>query len=151
MFEMIASILTGGATGLIGTLLSSVMDYFKEKQRHAHEMDKLKFEKEIMAMEIAGKDRVATIQAETALTTQSIRADRATYSHNSASKWLVFVDVVRGLIRPVITVGLCVTVTIFWFDTQDETIKKQIIDTVLYLTTAVVLWWFGSRRKVKNR
>lgn len=151
MWEIISSIVTGGATGLLGVGISGVLEHFKQKQRNNHELSLMQAEREMMAMEIQGRERVAAIEAESAesieemkLMSQSIAADRATYSSGS-SPWLVFVDVVRGLTRPMITLLLIILTAIIWFSADDAMQQQKVVATVLYITTAAVLWWFGSR------
>jgi len=72
------------------------------------------------------------------------------------SKWLVFVDVVRGLTRPGLTFLFVGLVGVIYFtlggsDMEILDIRPRIIDTVLYLATACVLWWFGARQIAKRR
>ena len=66
------------------------------------------------------------------------------------SAWLVFVDVVRGLIRPVLTVGFLVLCGLIYFTLpggSPEHVAARIVDTALYLATTTTLWWFGTRPK----
>lgn len=156
MFEFIGSVLTGGATGLLGTAISHVFSYFKEKQKNQQTLAIMKEDRETLKMEIEGRERVASIEAESAKDiadskafSTSMNSDKARYSSGN-SKWLVMVDVVRGLIRPVLTVGLVIFVGIIWATSNDPTIDKQVVATVLYVCTAAVLWWFGTRVKQQS-
>lgn len=151
MFELLGSVLTGGATGLIGTAVSHVFSFFKEKQKNAHTLAMMREERETLMLEIEGRERVAEIQSESAQDIAeskaflaSMNADRARYSSGD-SRWLVMVDVVRGLIRPALTVGLVIFVGVIWSTSNDPEIDKQVVATVLYVCTAAVLWWFGTR------
>ncbi len=153
MWELIASLLTGGATGLIGSVLSGGVEYFKQRQKNAHELLLMDAERKTLELEIAGSERVAIIEGETKqqieesrLLATSIRADKATYSHGN-SPWLVLVDVVRGLTRPVLTAFLGVFMMVLWFSTEDAAIHSQISATVLYIATTCFFWWFGTRVK----
>ena len=155
--EIIGSVLTGGLTGVIGSGITSYVEFKKQEQKFAHDLQIATLDNEMMKLEIAGKERVAVIEQETEeliadskAFSESIAADRATYSQGMKSKWLVAVDVVRGLTRPTLTVVLCVLTATIWFTTDEKLqpdIKKQVAATVLYVTTAAVLWWFGSRVK----
>lgn len=153
MWELISSVLTGGATGLIGAGITSFIEYKKQKQKDAHELALMKEERQTLELEIQGRERVVVIQtesekdiAETKAFAESLSNDKAAYSSGD-SKYLVFVDVVRGLTRPSLTAYLVLLVTILWFTTDNEQVEEKIAATVLYLTTAAVLWWFGSRAK----
>jgi len=156
MMDAIASVLTGGITGLIGTAVSGVVEYFKTKQRNAHELAMIQAERETLQLEIAGRERVAEIESESARDIsasesfrESLRADIARYSSGD-SPWLVGVDVVRGLVRPVLTLGL-VAFTAWIYATAPESMEDQVTSTVLYVCTAAVLWWFGTRVKMPTK
>lgn len=90
--------------------------------------------------------------------------DRAAYLDPSAQKTSKFartmftiVDSVRGLIRPILTLYMVILATMMFMwarelagdkaITPDAAVQLigQIVATILYLTTACVLWWFGSR------
>ncbi len=146
------AILTGGATGLLGTVFSGVFDYFKQKQRNQHTLAMMMEERKTMELEIHGRERVAVIEAESAQDIAASKTFAASYQSDQAhySKGdhpaLVWVDVTRGLIRPILTVALVALVAKFYF-TADVESQHHIVATVLYITTAAVLWWFGTRVK----
>ncbi|MGC2166365.1 MAG: hypothetical protein WA632_10155 [Gallionella sp.] len=103
----------------------------------------------------------------------SIESDRATYSDpklQSRSKFarnmMTIVDSVRGLIRPVLTVYLVIIATVMFFWAKDlaapsgasvldpasaAVIVKSVIDTLMYLATTCVVWWFGVRPTAKTK
>ena len=173
MIEAVLSILTGGATGLLGSVVTGITDYFKTKQVFAHEekmaeiniqiLDKeLEASKEITRMESEAKIEVGDAGALTA----SYSADRATYAGGKAreSKWFVLVDVLRGLVRPLLTLYLAAVVTLLYIDfytlmqgaealpVKDIVQMSQtIVNTVLYVATTVLLWWFGTRNKIHKK
>lgn len=151
--DIILGLLTGGATGLIGTALSGVMKYFTNKQEHAQEIA-------IMDMELKHMDKEAEVALKIEEKKQEGKEAEAAWrgleaSYREAgqrwstgdSGWIVFVDVVRGLMRPLLTLILVILMgTIFFTHARDNvTMQEQIVATVLYLATSAVLWWFGSR------
>ncbi len=151
MWEFLGSVFGGGVTGLLGVILSFASDYLKARQRNAQELALLVEQRKIVEMEIAKAERVEIIRAdaqrevaESSAFAASIAADRAAYSR-SESPWLVLVDVVRGLIRPAVTLYLCVLISVFYFATDSAVLRYDIQNTALYLATAAVLWWFGTR------
>ena len=103
----------------------------------------------------------------------SVEADRATYLDPKAQArsrfariMMTIVDSVRGLIRPVLTIYLIVLATVMFAWAKDlatpegqslidaETAKemvKAIINTLLYLATTCVVWWFGVRPTEKAK
>jgi hypothetical protein len=74
---------------------------------------------------------------------------------------LVFVDVLRAIVRPGLTLYLCWIATRMYDESRavlaiaDLTtqpalvmnVYTQIVFTLLYLFTTCVLWWFGTRNK----
>ena len=161
MLDALLSILTGGATGLLGTAVSFFTSYFQARQRHAQEMELRRLDLEMTEAEAASAERVAAVEAESARDQAAWSALETSYRAASRrwsrgdSKWLVFVDVVRGLTRPGLTflfVGLvgAIYFTLGGSDMETIDIRPHIIDTVLYLATTCVLWWFGARQLAKR-
>jgi len=75
---------------------------------------------------------------------------------------MVVLDVFRGIIRPGLTLYLAVLTTIIYLQArslmgagmapeQAAGLVSKIIDTVLYLCTTTVLFWFGSRAHDKKK
>lgn len=157
------SILTGGATGLLGTAVSGVIDFFQARQRHAQEMDLRRLDIELAQAEADSAERVAAIEAESTRDRAELEAMEASYREASSRMsrpgdgWAMqLVDVVRGLTRPTLTWGLVALVGVIYFtlgagDLASEGIKPRIVETILYLATAAVLWWFGQRQIEKRR
>jgi hypothetical protein len=173
------SILTGGATGLIGIGLQRFFDHLKVKQET--EQLKLKFEHErglrqidlqIMGEEWKGRVLVATKEGEAAMDVAQSKAFEQTlwkepdrYSDPKkvspiANFFLVLLDVVRGIVRPGLTVYLCWIATQMYeqsralmavLDLEDPKViaevYKHLVFTLLYLFVTCVTWWFGTRNK----
>ncbi|GAB6178067.1 hypothetical protein JCM16814_29580 [Desulfobaculum senezii] len=179
MLEFLLSIVSGGATGILGSLFKGIGDYMKRKQEMKHEREMRKFDMEMMDKEWEYRDRAATREGEVrlqesadALKAASYANDQATYSRGLDIKLkfsrflLVLVDVVRGLTRPVLTGYM---LWLIW-DTRRAVdsalvaagadmldvatamdLQKRIICTILYLGSMTVAWWFGDRgRKAKS-
>ncbi len=154
--SILLSLLSGGATGLAGTLLSGMLTFMEKRSARAHELEKLDRELAIMDREAENAARLAVIEAESKemeaewqALQQSYRQE-ATRLSSGESPWLVLVDVVRGLMRPVLTLGLVGMVAWIYAGMHGgETYAEVVVGTVLYLATAAVLWWFGSRQVEK--
>lgn len=177
----LSAILAGGATGLLGMGLQRFFDHLKARNdllmlqaKQAHELAMRDKDAAIMREEWQGRLRVAEREqagAEAVAETQAFQAsllrEPARYSFaptlTTAQQWLmVFLDVVRGLIRPALTVYLCALTTYVWYQVRSllkvdalqpsEVLElwKMVVGTILYLTTTVVLWWFGTRNKQKQ-
>ena len=158
MLDLVLGVLSGGATGLIGTVISGGMKFFENKQKHAHELAVMELEmqqmdkeaeiaKDIKELDMEGKDRTAAWAALEASYKEST-ARMSSGDHPA----LVWVDVIRGLMRPAITLGLLLMIGIIYFTKASELAGPDgtpmtvfIIQTVLYVGTTAVLWWFGTR------
>lgn len=153
MLESLLAVLGGGATGLLGTVISAGAEWLREKQRHAHEVALRRLDLEMLAAEAASAERVAAVERETEQTRAEHAALEASYRAATTrmsrgdSRWLAAVDVVRGLTRPVLTWVFVALVGWMYFSavTLRIEVREQIVDTALYLTTTCVLWWFGAR------
>ena len=174
-----SAILSGGATGILGAAVQRYADY-KGRQldlqaqasRQAHEVAMREADAKIMAQEWAARTQVATIEGETREAEADARAFEASYQlepkqYSAAVKptrgqgWLlVLLDVLRGVVRPGLTIYLCVLTTQIYNElasqvgplTADQRYEttKLIVGTILYLFTTVTLWWFGTRSSGKQ-
>lgn len=173
MLEFLLSIVSGGATGLLGSLFKGVGDWFKRRQEMEHEREMRRLDMELMDKEWEYRDRAAAREGEVRLQESADGLQAASYAHDQAAysrgftvklavnrTLLVLVDVVRGLTRPVLT---CFMLWLIW-DTRREVLgaleaagieridiamamdlQKRIVCTILYLGTLCVTWWFGDR------
>jgi hypothetical protein len=163
MLDLLMGVLSGGVTGLIGTVISGGMKFFENKQKHGHELAIMDMEikqmhveaeiaKDIAELEMEGKDRTAAWAALGASYKES-----TSRMSTGDSGWLIAVDVVRGLMRPVITLGLLILMAVIYFTVAQDMagpegipVQVTIIQTVLYVGTTAVLWWFGTRNMSKK-
>jgi len=143
---MIASALTGGGFGLIGSLASKAIGLFEAGQKRKDKA--LEYEQELKLLDRQAALTTAETENELALvnaeTSASLR--EASYSHdNSVGKphrWVV--DVLR-LVRPVLTGFLLILVGGIYVTADDFAMKAGVIDSVLFMTSSAVTWWFGDR------
>ena len=157
MLDALTAILTGGATGLLGTAVSFAGDFLRRRQAHAQEIELRRLDMELARIEAAGAERAAEIAAETAESAAAWSALEASYgeaqrrfSRRGDTGWPVAVDAVRGLMRPALTLGSLILVawiyaTLGASDMEVLDIRPRVVDTVLYVATTCVLWWFGTR------
>lgn len=186
MFELLGSIFSGGITGIIGSAINSFAEYKNKKLTYEYEYKKLEHDQRMLKLEHEarlqitetegdieleqirekGKLNLETVEAsgfKASIESESRGASFAT-GENARNSWLfIFVDAVRGLIRPFLTIYLIAIVTLMYGDIhlilqqtdqhlsteQSLILLKKITDTILYVATAVVLWWFGSRTRIK--
>lgn len=142
-----------------------------QKDKYAHDVEMLKANAEIQAQEWSARTQEAQVVADAQTTVSADAAFSAVatnepklYSEGHAATpaqaWFLFLlDFFRGIIRPALTTYLCVITTMIYFQakllikadlmsaTDALSLTSRIIDTILYLTTTCVLFWFGTRNK----
>lgn len=170
--------LFGGITGIVGAWIRNKHDLEVMRFQSAEAAKGRQHDLDLIEREAASAEKIALIQYdETRLTADSnslqasieSESQGATWSKDWSSKikgfWagliaflLALVDVIRGLIRPVITGALVwqtheIFVTILTFvgglgglpQATASTVIVRVVDMILYLTCMAVGWWFGSR------
>ncbi len=178
ILDSILSVVSGGATGLIGTAVQSIYQYKTrqldidlEKTKAANELEKQKLDIQMQAQEWASRTHIAEIttqgevdKADAASLAASYNTEPQQYSEKSllthGQEWImVLLDALRGIIRPGLTIYLCVVVSLIYFQTRglipsnqgdSFALLEKLVNTILYVTTSVILWWFGSRNKNSN-
>lgn len=177
MFSFITSILSGGLTGILGAGVQRIADYFNKKQdikimelKFAQDEKMRRIDIEMLDKEWAARNSIAVTEgnakidvAESAAFAESMKMEPQRYSKATDSIWLVILDFIRGIVRPGLTIYLAVLTTMMYFELQTLksfsdmlvstdvfSVYEMIINTILYLFTTVVLWYFGVRNKGKQ-
>jgi len=151
MFELIGTVLTGGATGIIGSVLGKAfgfLDFWVEEKKadkdHARTLEMLELQSKLGAEE---SERELAIAEATAASSMRL----ASYGHDTgigiSSTWVV--DLLR-LVRPLLTFVLIVLVGMLYFS-ADAGGKATIEASVLYMASSATLWWFGDRAMTRKR
>ena len=174
MLSILTSLFAGGATGLVGAAIQKFSDYKTKKlelelnkQRFEHEKGLRQIDVEIMKSEWHGRFQVAETEGDAAAFKEALTSEPKRYSegvkYTSKQGWMmVLLDLLRGTVRPALTIYLCAITTVIYFEAvklisgtvilpeQAYDMINKIIATVLYLTTSCVLFWFGARNKAKQ-
>lgn len=175
----IGGVLSGGLTGIIGAGIQGVLalktkqlDVQMQAAKLANAVAMKQADAAIMQQEWAARTKMAELTAssqEAVADTQAFQAaitsEPQRYSDSSkvtaTQEWLlVFLDFVRGLVRPMLTLYLCAITTAIYLEARKLTgatiqpdqavsLLSKIVDTVLYLTVSCTLFWFGSRQKAR--
>lgn len=170
---VLTSILGGGVTGLAGTVIQNVYSYKSkkldielEKTRHANELEQRRIDAAIMEKEWAARTQIAEVtaqgevdkaDAEALAKSYELEPDR--YSNPTlltrSQNWLlVILDALRAVVRPAMTIYLCVLTSFIYFQTRglitsnpgdSFVLLEKLVETILFLFVSVTLWWFGSR------
>jgi hypothetical protein len=149
--EILTILFGGGATGLLGTLLSQVFSWCNKKQQ-LQELS-LTFEHEIRLQEMQLKSLRQETEREIfiAETTANSEALQGAYAHDTnvgkPSTWVV--DAIK-LFRPTITLILVLLTGAIYFTTNNLMIQATIVDAIIFCTIAAMTFWFGDRSIAKN-
>ncbi len=183
MLESVISLLGGGITGVLGATVQRVYE-FKSKKLDI-ELQKAKFENEIalrkvdseiMDKEWAARVHVAEIEGASkadvadsgafaaALTNEpKLFSEKVTELSRGQAWLMVLLDVLRGIVRPGLTLYLAAVTTAMYIKAShilnaDMIIPemayglvRDITQTVLYLFTTATLFYFGVRNKEKRK
>ncbi len=140
-----ASAAGGGLFGLVGTALGRLAGYFEQRQAQAHEKARWGHEVQLIGLQQAAAR--AETEAEIALSDvqgswQGLAASMQAEAAIAGSyKW---VDAVRGLTRPALTLLLWLIAGGIWLG-ADPVSRTAIAETATFGATAATLWWFGDR------
>lgn len=172
LLDILGTIMSGGVTGIIGTVATSYFELKKIDKTQEFELKKMDFElrqnaqdMELMKLEIDGKIQVSKVEADAAIQVadaaafaKSYDADKATYATGAKARnsmLFIIVDFIRGLIRPAMTIYITIVVTMIYMDLQGVakdpaqamTLMNSAVLGILYVWTTITLWWFGTRQK----
>lgn len=174
LIDIIYSIVSGGATGLIGAAISRYADYKTMQVRLENEIRLKELDAKIIQVEWETRERIVEVEAESRSDVADSEAFKTSltnepkiYANTSKltrvqNSFMVALDFIRGIIRPGLTLYLCAISTAVYLEagkiikTQPipiadaVAIYSQISSTILYLTSCCVLFWFGSRAKDKG-
>jgi hypothetical protein len=158
MMDLILGVMSGGATGLIGSVLSGGVKFFTDRQNQKHELAKMGLELQHMDKEAEIARDIKELDMEGAEAAAAWKGLEASYAESGKrwstgdSGWIIAVDVVRGMMRPLLTLALVGVTTGIYFTLGDdsETLQERIIATILYLTALALSWWFADRQITKK-
>ena len=141
----------GGLFGLIGNLATRTFTYLESKQsllarqsEWAHETELLKLQSQWTQPETEAEPPLALTASWDGLLS-SVAAQRAL---PASYKW---VDAVRALVRPLLTLGLSAVLAAALFSmAPNDTARAYVIDSLVFATVTAIVWWFGDRAPARR-
>ena len=172
--KILGSSAMGAVTGILGSLASGWLDLKKKKADYQHAEKMMDRERELLAMEMESKSRLASVEAqarveaaENEAMAASFESDKATYSAGvtiqagSFAAWLLVVaDFYRATVRPNLSyAGAVMLAWLVWrfldiipldvlLKTNPELfwqVFEYTITTAVFTVTTVIVWWFSGR------
>ncbi len=137
--ELVLTIFSGGATGIMGSLINKFTNLWDKKLDHKFILAKYELDAKIRAQESDNLLISKKVKYQTQMLQASYQHD---IHHQHTSLW---VNNIRSLIRPILTLLLWLIVILIWFNLPDMVNYQQIITTILYAATTATTWWFGDR------
>ncbi len=151
LIGLTASAAGGGLFGLLGTALGRVAGFVERRQIHDHERARWDHEGRLLELQMRAQQEeteaeivLADVQGGWSGLEASIAADAAIAA---SYDW---VNAVRGLTRPVLTVLLWAIAGAIYLG-ADSAGRAAIIETATFAATAATLWWFGDRGPKRGR
>ena len=146
MWDVIGSVMTGGATGILGSVLGKLFNfadvYIEEKKakgEHERTMEMHRLQSELRADELENERAIVEEQSAGA-------ARVASYSMMAGVEVpYPWVAAVLRLIRPVLTIMLVAIVWYIYASSDDIAQQETIIQSVIFMASTAVLFWFGDR------
>lgn len=173
---------SGGIFGILGALFKHGLEVYQEtkkeqqsllllKENNAHELLMADKQAALMQLEAKNAIKLADInvtgeieKASYGALEASYEADKATYSTAPTSPWLIAVDVVRGMIRPSLTLYFAIFLTVLTVMVfmnlpssvyENEAFLKstfyRLVDALIFLGTSAVGWYFAARPSTKSK
>lgn len=154
----------GAIVGLVGSFLTKVEDRKLKKLTFEHDERMAKIRTDELRLEGEQKIQLAETEGEIASDIERQKSFTESLKEQSMLYGIRFVDAVRGLMRPVITIFLLIVSS--WLAVnvyhlagglqsmpENDVIDlfREIVTQILFLTTTAVTWWFGSRPSSKRK
>lgn len=181
--SLLGNVATGGVLGALGGIGQAALSMWQAKQaaeheremkvlgdahevaRWAHDLETAKFESEAKTKLAEIDSATQTSLADARSLQASLEADKRTFATDEVvgkfPRLFAFVDFVRGLIRPWITLYLdfVLTVLCVWVTyevlkhfpevlTKGDTLAdvfKSLVEAVIFMATTATMWWFAAR------
>ena len=139
--------LLGSLLGFGTSFLPEILNYFRAGQEHKHNLERMKFEMDMMAKRNELKLNILDKQAE-------IKETEGLYKHDSIDAG-GFINALRGSVRPVITyvffalfVAIKVTAMMSLMEAGNDLGRALSLiwdDSTSGLFAAIISFWFGGR------
>lgn len=161
---MLESLLSGGVLGVIGSLGSNILGYFKAKQEHQQSIELKRLDASIakndhqyameqIKAEAQFRNEQLSIEADRDLSIAEYGALKASYKSDAAydgdSALLVIAEFLRRITRPLLTFILVFLTSAIYFTSPDDQ-QSLIARAIVAMTATVVSWWFADRQIAKQ-
>lgn len=164
--DIFGMVLSGGATGLFGTLISLGAGYLKQRAEQVEKAAERAHELALLDLQMKKGDK----ETENELAIIQAQAEGAgfqmAYRHDMSIKAPGWVDAIRSLMRPGLTLLLLGLTVWIWLSMQHGSMDRVlvlvktaeggtdlygfIVLSIVYLNTTAIAFWFGDRAVAKH-
>lgn len=147
-----ASALSGGVFGLLGNIGSKVIGIFEAREAFAQKKEEWGHDERVLDMQS---------KAAAAASAEGLAATAASGSWSGLSDSLKaegaiaasygWVNAVRALVRPALTIGLCGFLGAAFFALSPaDSARAEISNSLVFAAVTAIVWWFGDRAKTRS-
>ena len=153
MGELLATVLSGGATGIIGSVFGGIFKWLDRREEAKESAAKRTHELALQDLQI--KAHSAETEQELLIIQSESDQKRvlASYDLGKGVSTSLWAGNVKSMVRPTLTFTLILLTACIYFTLEVDAVvdgfalKAYIINTIVYTTSAAVLWWFGDRAR----
>jgi hypothetical protein len=137
------SALSGGLFGLLGNVASKLFGYFEAAQTADHRQAEWDHEIELLKLQQQNHPEGIEHEAATDVLAPLDASIRAEAVLPASYEW---VNAVRSLVRPTLTLGLATFLAVAFFAMPEGTADKvYVVDSLVFASVTAIVWWFGDR------
>ena len=161
MLDLIATVVSGGATGILGSVVGGAFKWLDRRDARAeadatraHELALQRLHVETRGAELESEERIMQADAQARAEEAASATLVASYRHDRAaapaSPWAADV---KAMVRPALTFALILLTAAIYFTlaADDLDLRAYVAHMIVYTTSAAVLWWFGDRAREMRR
>ena len=146
------SALGGGLFGRLGNVATKVIGLFEAKQEFVQKKEEWGHEERLLDMQV--KAKAAETEQELAVAAQSgswSGLSESLKSETAIGATYPWVNAVRGLVRPALTLGLASFLCAAFFAMPAGDIDRAYVaDSLVFAAVTAIVWWFGDRAPKKG-
>ncbi len=130
LLAAVGTIASGGITGLAGAGITAFTEYKNKQAAFMHQERMAELDQQTLKLELENKTQIAATEADAVKDVaaskafaKSYQADIAQYATGrkaANSLWFIAVDVVRGLVRPTLTLYVMIVVTLIYWQLMES-------------------------------
>ena len=145
--------LGGGLFGLLGNVASKVVGLFESKQAFAQKREEWTHEERLLDLQM--KAKAAESEQELAVAAASGSwggLGDSLKSETAIGATYAWVNAVRALVRPALTLGLASFLCAAFFALPPGDLDRAYVaDSLVFAAVTSIVWWFGDRAPKKGK